>query len=391
VNIADLLLVSIVAVSGYLGVARGIRAQLSVGFGIAIGLVLAAICYDKFALLMQASRAQSIILLLLTAAIILFCYSVTSAASVWLQHHSHAMSNRSMIGKITGLMAGIVFASLNLWIFISMFGQAMPTIVRSQLTNSVVVSSVRNLVPTPPIFTTVAHLLNPFMPPTAFAGNEPNFTVMQPTNSTEDLPTVVAEAKKSMVKVNAWGCGGASEGSGFWFGPHVILTNAHVVAGAHRFSVQNDSGVFAVQLIGFDPKTDYAVLLADTAVASTPLKLTVKKASAGTAVATLGYPGGGDLSTNLGTILQPLNAEGYDIYNTDKVDRSIYALHATIVPGDSGGPLITAGGDVIGLVFGNSTKQNEVGYAVATGQFLDGVHAAVNQRQIVDSGSCAAD
>ena len=46
--------------------------------------------------------------------------------------------------------------------------------------------------------------------------------------------------------------------------------------------------------------------------------------------------------------------------------RQVYEIDAVVQPGNSGGPLIDAGGQVIGVVFSRSTVDADVGYALTS-------------------------
>jgi S1-C subfamily serine protease len=67
----------------------------------------------------------------------------------------------------------------------------------------------------------------------------------------------------------------------------------------------------------------------------------------------------------------------------------VYELSAHIIPGNSGGPLITADGRVIGVVFAESTSYNDVGYALTMPQIVTEINQALAQNRNVSTGKCA--
>ena len=62
--------------------------------------------------------------------------------------------------------------------------------------------------------------------------------------------------------------------------------------------------------------------------------------------------------------------------------RGVYALDADVLPGNSGGPLIGPGGQVIGVVFSRSTVYQDVGYALTS----PGVLAGCRRRRTIAAG-----
>jgi len=83
-----------------------------------------------------------------------------------------------------------------------------------------------------------------------------------------------------------------------------------------------------------------------------------------------------------------VTAIGKDIYNGGSVTRGVYALDATVEPGNSGGPLVGPGGQVIGVVFSRSTVYPGVGYALTSPGVLTRVTQAAPRHAAVGTGGC---
>ena len=70
--------------------------------------------------------------------------------------------------------------------------------------------------------------------------------------------------------------------------------------------------------------------------------------------------------------------------------RGVYALEATVRPGNSGGPVVIAGGEVVGVVFSRSTVYPNVGYALTSPGVLARVRQAASRQAPVSTQKCAA-
>jgi S1-C subfamily serine protease len=143
---------------------------------------------------------------------------------------------------------------------------------------------------------------------------------------------------------------GEATGSGFVTSADgTILTNAHVVNGATKVTVQfQDNKTVAAKVVGKDESTDLAVLKVDpTGLALHPLRLgDSTTVQVGDPTIAIGNPFGlertlttGVVSATKRTIQAP---DGFTIDGVIQTD-------AAINPGNSGGPLIDAAGRVIGV------------------------------------------
>jgi len=131
-------------------------------------------------------------------------------------------------------------------------------------------------------------------------------------------------------------------GTGFYVGPRTLVTAAHVISGCDLVT-RADGAPLA--LIAADPALDLAVLAApDPAPVWLGLSLEAE-ARLGQRIQALGYP----YYRLTGTAL---NATGGNISALAGIDddRRFLALTAPVQPGNSGGPLIGAGGAVLGVV-----------------------------------------
>ncbi len=390
-NLADSFILVILIATALAGVRYGIIKQIVVSAGMMISLFAVALLYNKLAFLTARSGTRSLILGLMMLAVIFLCYDICLKLGDWLRgsllkHRKHRLVRTERLG---GAVVAIFSAITIVWLVASLFGNTSGLFFSRQLGSSKLVAGVNRLVETPTVFRRLAHLLEPFSPPEAFAEAEPAFDQTDTAISREfaSLDAAITRTKPAVVKINSWGCGSTTTGSGFLAGKNIIVTNAHVVAGVDRMSVQDPAGSYAAQAIWFDPKLDMAILMTETELGGTPLRLQLKTLEPGSIGEVLGFPGGLP-ATGDATVLKLLSASGYDIYGKAKSIRKIYVIRGAVVPGNSGGPLINSDGEVVGMVFGHSAAQDKTGYAITADQIDRGLKVAQQRNEIVKTGSC---
>lgn len=391
VTFTDLAILLALGLAAYLGAKRGVVRQVVVSVGVLLSICVVALLYVKLAFLTGQSGTRTVILLLLGLAAGILCFDVSSTAGGWL---GRVVKNRVHISKrvnqVGGAAIGVLAGVVGVWIIAAMLAGIGPLAVQSQVARSFVVRATQSVAKQPALFTRVAGLLKPFSSPQAFVGADPTFEIAGTDVNQEyaELDAATTKATHSVVKVRAWGCGAVSSGTGFIVADRMILTNAHVVAGADRLTMTDGGGEHVAQALWFDPKLDVAILAANDKLSGEPLKIDSNEIAPGAIAAFLGYAGGGDLVTGDAVIMQVLNATGYDIYNGAQTTRRIYAFRSTVVPGDSGGPLVTVNGHVSGLVFGHSNDSNKTGYAIAGKQLSPIVRQVQAKQQASGTGSC---
>ena len=177
---------------------------------------------------------------------------------------------------------------------------------------------------------------------------------------------VLKEAQNSVFIVEGLACGKSSVGLGVLI-EEGILTNAHVIAGTEKLEVIDfNGGRSTTYPINADFKTDLA-LLKGPDLAVTPLQVAEPKENQRGSILVGSQ---GLVETIPVTLLRLLNIVIADIYGEGKHTRSGLELSADVESGDSGGPIINAKGQVIGLIFSRSTTQNEISYGISSTEFL---------------------
>jgi S1-C subfamily serine protease len=287
-----------------------------------------------------------------------------------------------------GMLVGLGQGVLALWIVGGLvLAGAAPALERAA-TTSLVLQSINRVLPPPEgVAQQVTDLLAPTEFPQLFAGIEPSPAPPLELPGTEAVRALAESGEASTVQVTVQGCGRQQLGTGFFVSGHVVLTNAHVVAGGETMSVEQGSESFEASLILYDPDQDVALLRVPSATRPA-LRLASVAPERGTRAAALGHPSGGPLTVIPAVVTASFNARGPDIYDRILVQRSIVEVRAEVRRGDSGGPLMTANGVAGGIVFGASRVEPGVGYAISAASVAAAVRDGQQRTAPVRSGAC---
>jgi S1-C subfamily serine protease len=200
----------------------------------------------------------------------------------------------------------------------------------------------------------------------------------------------VEAAEASVLKVRSTNsCGRGVEGSGFLYADDRLLTNAHVVAGVDEPEVILDDSVVEARVVLYDPQLDVAVLALDDG-GRPVLRIDREAAEPKQGVAILGYPQDGPYDVGTGRVRSVQRLRSPDIYGDGSVLREVYSLRGDIRPGNSGGPVVSSGGDVLGMVFAASVTDAETGYALTSDQIAESAAIGLTGSDPVDAGDCVS-
>ncbi|GAA0915677.1 serine protease [Virgisporangium aurantiacum] len=201
---------------------------------------------------------------------------------------------------------------------------------------------------------------------------------------------VVRNSQPSVLKVlgNAQSCSRRIEGTGFVYAPERVMTNAHVVAGTKTVKVETESGSLNGKVVVYDPERDLAVIYVPK-LKATPLNFAPKQASTGADAVVLGYPLDGPYDAQEARVREVRNITGPDIYDNGQVTREVYTIKALVRSGNSGGPLMSSEGAVLGIIFAAAADDQETGFAVTAGAATKVADAGRGATNATSTGECA--
>jgi len=197
----------------------------------------------------------------------------------------------------------------------------------------------------------------------------------------------VVDAGDSVVKIRGTNeCGRGIEGSGFLYAENRLMTNAHVVAGVDDPEVELEDSSVPADVVNYNPDIDVAVLALDTG--SAPSLAFDRDTGPREPVAVLGYPQDGPYDVQPGRIRAEQRLRSPNIYGNGTVIREVYSLRGLVRPGNSGGPIVSSAGDVVGVVFAASVTDGETGYALTADQVAQSAATGLTNDAAVSTGDC---
>jgi S1-C subfamily serine protease len=388
VAVLDLFLFALLVLAGYTGYRHGAAQQLITYAGLGIGLVVGTFLAPHVAELASKPSAQAqfaVGTLLVAGAVgdaVGWFFGAKARKRVGATRLKQADTVGGSFVSVGAVLLVVWFLALNL------VNGPVPAVSR-QIERSAIVRGLAATLPQPPSLVVEARrFLNVLGFPDVFLGLPPIPADPVPPPTDAQAQAAFRAGEASTVQITEPACGEFLEGSGFVVAPHLVVTNAHVVAGGDSPSVQlSGTRRLPAVTVVFDSALDIAVLRVP-GLEAPPLTLSSSEWARGTTGAVLGYPKGGPLTGVKAAIRATFDATGRDIYGQASVLRQIYELQTVVRPGNSGGPFVLTNGQVAGVVFASSSMDERTGYAITSLQVRDLVSSATNLASAVDSGPC---
>jgi S1-C subfamily serine protease len=296
------------------------------------------------------------------------------------------------VDSVGGAIISGISVLLVAWLMATAVNRSPFQALRRQIHSSGVIKAVDAMVPdnARQLFANFLRLVEQQGFPQVFAGLGGDTIVpTRPPDPALARSLVVTRVKPSILKVsgNAPSCQKSIEGSSFVFSPQHVMTNAHVVAGVPQPNVEVNGVHLDAITVLFDPKRDVAVLYVP-GLRATPLAFAPKPAASGDSAIVIGYPENGPFTPVAARIRDRMDARGVDIYSRSTVTREIYGLRSQVLPGNSGGPLISPAGQVLGVVFAAATDDSQTGYALTASEVTQDAVAGYAAKTGVSTGGC---
>ncbi|MFJ9907012.1 S1C family serine protease [Streptomyces sp. NPDC101152] len=203
-------------------------------------------------------------------------------------------------------------------------------------------------------------------------------TSVVPSSKKGDVASIAAAVSPSVVEVSATLSDGSSTGSGVVItGDGQVVTNNHVIAGAQSIKVKTSDGKsYTAKVVGTDSKKDLALIKLEGASGLKPATLGNSSAvQVGDSVVAIGSPEGlsGTVTSGIVSALNrdvtvstdqgqgqnqggggrwPFSFGGQQFNGDTGSSTTTYKAiqtDASLNPGNSGGALIDASGDIIGI------------------------------------------
>ena len=193
------------------------------------------------------------------------------------------------------------------------------------------------------------------------------------------------EFKKSVVIIDISKAQGSGSGSGIVLSSDgFIVTNYHVIEGASNIAVTfyGEKQKKLATVVGYSERDDIAVIKVEAKNLSPAVFANSANCRVGDRVYAVGAPEGADFGWTItsGIISDPLRE--LKIYTSDYVlEKKMYVLQtdAPVNPGNSGGPLINARGEVVGIITMKRSNSAGLGFALPSSASLEIIEAIIEK------------
>ncbi|HEU4425087.1 MAG TPA: MarP family serine protease [Pilimelia sp.] len=388
IDLVLLLLMLVFAVSGYRqGFVVGVLSFIGFCSGALVGLQIGPLIADQF-----ADPGVRVVVSLIA----IFGLAVLGQALAgWLGTRlRHAIRNRAgqVADDVGGAAVSLVAVLMVAWLVAVPLGVSSLPWLAKAVRNSAVLHAVDAVMPAQ------AKALSDQLRDTVDTRGFPNvFGGLQATEVRQVEPPdpalarsqAVVRGRQSVVKVlgTAPSCSRRIEGSGFIYSPERVMTNAHVVAGTRSTTIDLNGDRYDARVVVYNPKLDLAVLYVPGLDAPV-MPFASREAATGADAVVLGFPLDGPYNAQSARVRDVGRITGPDIYEAGDVTREIYTIRALVRSGNSGGPLVTPNGQVLGVIFAAAADDPNTGFAVTADEASATAAAGRERTNQAGTGQC---
>ena len=299
------------------------------------------------------------------------------------------------VDALLGLVASLVAVCVLVWLLAGALRGGPSEALSRSIGQSRVVGAIDQVIPpqTSRLFAGFRSLLDAEGFPRVFEGVGPEqIRPVAPPDPNVVQTAGLRRAADSVVKVTgvARACARGQEGTGWVAARDRVVTNAHVVAGVRspKVRIGGAGRSYDATVVVFDPQRDLAVLDVPDLPAD-PLP-TGEDLHRNNSAVVAGFPLDGPYRLDAARVRDVLTARGADIYGQPGTVRKVYSLFARVQPGNSGGPLLSPQGVVVGVVFAKSLDDPSTGYALTLDEASPVLREASHADRQVSTGGCSA-
>lgn len=137
----------------------------------------------------------------------------------------------------------------------------------------------------------------------------------------------------------------SGHGSGFHIGDGFIVTAAHVLKSAKKITIKSDDGdTRDGEILWVNETRDIGLVRVENPYRLKTANLSCRTPAANESISAPGNPMGLEFVTSHGHVAGTARQAGFW--------KSVFVTDMTVVPGQSGGPVVAANGDVVGVTVG---------------------------------------
>jgi S1-C subfamily serine protease len=384
-----ILLMLVFAISGYRqGFVIGALSFGGFFSGVLIGLQVGPLIADRF----TDPTARLVVSLVTIFAVAVLGQTLAG----WLGTHLRRAIQSKPLQRVDdagGAAVSLVAVLLVAWLIAVPLGSTPFPGLNSAVRNSTILGGINSLMPeqAQALSAALSDTLDTSGFPAVFGGLTPTKAkdVAAPDPKLKGSQ-IVARSKRSVLKVlgTAPSCSRRIEGTGFVYADERVMTNAHVVAGTRETTVEVNGRRRDATVVVYDPDRDLAVLYVP-GLGAPVMPFVAKQATTGASAIVLGYPQDGPYDAQSARIRDVGKITGPDIYDAGDVTREIITIRSLVRSGNSGGPLITPTGQVLGVIFAAAADDKNTGFALTANEAAPVAQAGESRTRGVRTGDCA--
>jgi len=385
--VVDIITVVLVIVAVLGGLKVGLFASIGWWAGIAAGAIASPWVVPIVSSLVTAREWRGIAIVATVIVLLAVGAAIGSGIGALFRRGADRIRLRVFERLAGGVLAGVAMALVLVTAGSALASAGIP-VISSAVASSSALRTITTYTPAPVIeaFAKLRSVVVDDALPALGGAIAEGTEVPEPTIDTGSDALDAAAASVARISGVAYACGTGATGTGFVAADDLIVTNAHVVAGADSVMVElPGEGAVDGSVVYFDPEDDLAVISAD--VDAAPLDV-VGPLGVGDEAAVQGYPYGGPFTASGASVMEVSTMPVDDIYEESQSYRDVYTLSAVVRPGNSGGPLLTADGDVAGVVFARDLGNDGIGYAMTSDELVPALAATGSSP--VSTGACTS-